>query len=119
MTSLRLLAGSAASCALYFGVVAGADALSLNDFDNLVDYQQENFISTVLHYEYYRYKNDPQSAHKAECMVELDRAASDGDGPRLLSLIMRSLDQARINGARDPTVEGLIRDVIERECKAP
>lgn len=119
MASKRMLTGLAAACALHLGLVAGAAALSLSEFDRLVDYQQENFISTVLHFEYYRYRNDPETAHKADCMVELDQSTSGEGDAYLLSLIMQSLDEARINGARGSSVEGVIRTVIDRECRAP
>lgn len=110
------LAGAATACFLCLVAVPAARALSLDEFDRLVDYQQENFISTVLHFEYYRFNNDPELAHKAECMVELDRSSSDDGNAYLLTLILRDLNDARVRDSEHDTVEGVIRAVIAREC---
>ena len=116
MSVKRWLAGAVASCCLSLAAVSGARALGLDEFDGLVDYQKENFISTVLHFEYYRYRSDPEAAHKAECMVRLDRATADDGNTRLLSLILRDLNGARARNSGADTVEGVIRAVIAREC---
>ena len=118
MSVSKLLAGVATVCCVFFGTASTAASLTLAEFDRLVGYQKENFISTVLHFEYYRYNNNPDMAYKADCMVELDRSTGGNDDPYLLSLIMDDLDSARA-GRRHDTVEGLIKAVIDRECKAP
>ncbi len=119
MVVKRWLAGAMTSCCLFVATVSTASALSLDEFDRLVDYQKENFISTVLHYEYYRYRSDPQSAHKADCMVRLDRSTAGDADTRLLSLILRDLNGARARNSGADTVEGVIRAVIARECDEP
>ncbi len=114
----RLLAGLATLSFVSLGIVSGAASLTLAEFDRLVAYKKENFISTVLHFQYYRYNNNPETAYKAECMVDLDQSTGENDDPYLLSLIMEDLDSARA-GSRHDTVEGVIKAVIDRECKSP
>lgn len=112
----RRLTGAAALICLSFGTVSGAAALTLAEFDRLPAHQKENFISTVLHFQHYRYSNSPDMAGKARCMVELDRVEAQGGDPYLFALIMRDLDIVRTN-TKSRTVERVIREVIDRECK--
>ena len=113
----RRLAGLAVLCGLSFGAASGAAALSLNEFDRLSAHQKENFISTVLHFQHYRYAASPATAQKARCMVALDRAEAENGDPYLFSLIMRDLDVVRTSTAGGRTVETVIGKVIDRECK--
>lgn len=113
----RSFAGLAIACVVWFGTVSGAESLSFNEFDRLASHQKENFISTVLHFYYYNFAKNPETLAKANCMVDLDRAKGDGNDPRLLSLILHDLNDARTgSGRRSETVEGVISAVIEREC---
>ncbi len=112
----RRLTGVAALICLSFGTVSGAAALTLAEFDRLPAHQKENFISTVLHFQHHRYSNSPDMAGKARCMVELDRVEAQSGDPYLLALIMRDLDLVRTN-TQGRTVERVIREVIDRECK--
>lgn len=114
----RLFAGAAALCVVSFGPVSGAEGLSLKEFDDLVHRQQENFISTVLHFYYYNYARDPETKAKANCMVRLDRS-SGGDGDTYLqSKIMQDLESARARSAGGQSVESVIKATIERECRS-
>ena len=113
----KRLAGLAAAFCIAFGAASGAAALTLDEFDRLPAYKQENFVSTVLHFQHYRYAGSAETARKARCMFELDRVEAENGDPYLFSLIMRDLDIVRANTAGHRTVERLIRRVIERECK--
>lgn len=117
MSVKRLLAGSAMVFSLWVGGVSGASSESLDKFDRLVSHQKENFISTVLHHYYYSYTSNPATAHKANCMVELDQRVVEGGDPYLLTLIKRDLATARADNSGNHTVEGIIRAVIDRECE--
>lgn len=117
MSMKRLLAGLATACCMTFGVVPGAASLPLDEFDRLVHHQQENFLSTVLHFYYYNYKIDPSTVGKAKCMSDLDKRTADDGDPYLLALIMRELDAARAKTANSNSVEGVVKNVIDRECR--
>lgn len=117
MSVKRLLAGVAVLCLVSFGPVSGAGGLSLDEYDRLAESQQENFISTVLHFYYYNYVKSPDTKGTADCMVSLDRStAADGE-TYLLSRIMRDLDSARARSSGGRSVESVIKSVIERECE--
>lgn len=113
----RRLVGLAAFGCLSLGAASGAAALSLDEFYRLSAHQKENFISTVLHFQHYRYGASPATAQKARCMVELDRAEAESGEPYLYSQIMRDLDVVRTSTAGGRTVEKVIGSVIDRECK--
>lgn len=113
-----LVAALAASCVVYFGAMAGAKALTINEYDHLVIDQKENFVSTVLHFYYYNYKNNPDTTYEAKCMVRLDKASTSTGKPYLMSLITQHLNSARADpGKNKQSVEGIIKQVIEQECR--
>ncbi|MBK0399737.1 hypothetical protein H0I76_11095 [Limibaculum sp. M0105] len=107
-----------AFCSGFLGTAEDAASLSFEEFDGLPNWQRENFISTVLHYYYYNYLEDPAMAPTADCMTDLDReTAADGD-PYLLSVILRDLGSSAFDGSADNSVEGVIKDIIDRECES-
>lgn len=110
---LGALAVSAAS----LGVGSDAFGLSFAEFDRLRDYQQENFIQTALHFYYYGYKNDPVTAYKASCMTGLNDKTVEGGKSYLWLLIADDLNTARVSAGKRESVEGVIKAIIERECK--
>lgn len=117
MPVCRWVAGVATLCVVSFGAVSDAESLSFDEFDRLASHQKENFISTVLHFYYYNYANNSETLATANCMIDLDRASGNGGDPRLLTLILRDLDDAGSGASRRAeTVEGVINAVIEREC---
>ena len=98
------------------GLVSSAHALTFDEFDRLPNHRQENFIFTVLNFYHYQFSQNGQTAGLANCMVELDQR-TDADGtPHLYSAVVRSLDVARLAAGNSSTVEGVIRDVVDREC---
>ena len=98
------------------GLVSGAHALTFDEFDRLPLHRQENFIFTVLNFYHYQFAQNGQTIGLANCMVELDQR-TDADGtPHLYAAVVRSLDVARLTSVNGATVEGVIRDVVDREC---
>ena len=107
---------AAASFFVSIGLVSGAHALTFDEFDRLPVHRQENFIFTVLNFYHYQFAQNGQTIRLANCMVELDQR-TDADGtPHLYSEVVRSLDVARLAPGNGATVEGVIRDVVDREC---
>lgn len=104
-------------CAVAFGAVSDARSMSIEEFDRLDELQQENFMTTVLHFYHHRYKQNPETAHKARCMVDLYNPGAQGAEPVLISMIMRDMAVARTNGSSNPTVEKVVERVVERECR--
>ena len=115
----RWLAAAAVAGVTSLGAASDARSMSLEEFDRLGNLQQENFMTTVLHFYHHRYKQNPETAYKASCMVELYSPGAEGAEPALLSMIFRDMALARTDGTQNPTVEAVVERVVERECRAP
>ena len=115
----RSLAALAVAVAMSLGAVSDARSMSLEEFDRLDGLEKENFMTTVLHFYHHRYKQNPETAHKARCMVDLYNPKVEGAEPVLMSMIMRDMALARTDGSPKATVEKVVERVVERECKAP
>lgn len=110
------LAGWAMACAAVLGSTSGARSLTLDEFDRLQDHQQEIFISTVLHHFYYQYQTASVASVEADCMTRLDQANSADGSAYLYARIIEDVNLARTAPTNPPTVEGVIRALIDREC---
>jgi len=116
MRFIPMISGLAAMCLSTFVCTHNAAALTFIEFDRLRAHQKESFIETALHYYYFGYQNNSETAYKATCMVSLEkRKMQDGDS-YLLSLILRDFAFIRANTPDLYTVEGVIEAVIDREC---
>ena len=115
----RLLAAVAVAGVMSLGAASDVRSMSLEEFDRLGNLEQENFMTTVLHFYHHRYKQDPDTAYKARCMVDLYNPKVEGAEPILMTMIMRDMALARTNGSRNPTVEKLVERVVDRECRTP
>ena len=98
------------------GLGSGAQALTFDEFDRLPEHRQENFIFTVLNFYHYQFTQNGQTISLANCMVELDQRTAPDGTPHLYSAVVRSLDVARLAPGNSATVEGVIREVVDREC---
>ena len=114
---MRFLVAMTVFSLLLLGVVSEATSLSLKEFDRLSGIEKENFITTVLHFNYYTYKNNPETASKARCMEELGRRELRSGEPYLSALVTQRIDTGRSNAARSPAVEKIIKELIDRECE--
>lgn len=103
-------------CSGILGTAEEAASLSFAEFDGIPDWRRESFISTVLHYYYYNYLQDPAMVATANCMTDLDREVAADGNPYLLSVILRDLRSPAFDGAANNSVEGVIKAIIDREC---
>lgn len=112
------LAAVAVVCSVYFGAVPGAAGVSLSEYDRMTDVEQDRLMFTLLHFYYYRFADNPETAGKATCMRDMNERTGEGGQPYLASQISRELDSARGSSGTASTVEGVVKDVIDRECEA-
>ena len=113
----RVLAGLAAFALLSLAAAPEASSLTLKEFDRLSGIEKENFITTVLHFNYYTYRNNPETADKARCMVDLGRRELSNGEPYLSALVTRRIDMRRAEAAHGRTVEQIIKELVEQECQ--
>lgn len=111
----RLLVALVTTCAVAFGIVSEAASLTFEEYGRLSQNQKENFVATALHFYYYTYKSNPDTASKAVCMVKLENNTTNRGHQYMFSLIMHTLDNHGGAGKNRP-VEGFIQEVIDREC---
>jgi hypothetical protein len=115
--SLRWFAKVPAVFLAYFGYTSSANSLSFEEFEKLTFNQKANFVSTALHHFYYNYRSDPNLAHKAECMMDIDGDNVRDADDRLYTFVMHDLHSAQPTGGQATSVEGVIRSIIDRTCE--
>ena len=113
----RALAGLAAFALLSLGAVSDASSLTLREFDRLTAIEKENFITTVLHFSYYTYQNNPATASKARCMADLGRRELSNGEPYLSALVTQRIDMRRAEAAHGRTVEQIVKELVDQECQ--
>lgn len=119
MCMKRLLTGLAVLCSLTFTAVPDAAGVTLDEFERMNSVEKDRLMFTVLNFYHYQFTRDPATAHKANCMIDLNKPRGESEDPYLMTRIMLGLDRARAERGNNPTVEGVVKRVIERECAAP
>ncbi len=112
------LVAMATLCFMYFGAVPGAAGVTMDEYDRMTEVEKDRLMFTVLHFYYYRFADNPATADKASCMRDLNERTVEGGEPYLAARITRELDAARGSAGAAATVEGVVKDVIDRECAA-
>ena len=113
----RVLTGLATFSLLLLGTVSDASSLTLKEFDRLNGIEKENFITTVLHFNYYNYRNNPATSDKARCMVELGRRELSNGEPYLSALVTQRIAMRRAEARHGRTVEQIIKELVDQECQ--
>jgi len=111
------IVGVAAFGAVIFGLTSGAAGLSFERFEAVENSRKESFISTILHYYYFNFSRDPAQAYKAECMVDFNNDETPDERQYLYSYVVNDLGNARHTTNHNGTVEGVVKAIIERECR--
>ena len=119
MNVRNTLAGTWLVIMIQFGVVSPAMAVTLVEYNGLNPQQRADLVAVVLNAYYNRYNGNPDTAFKANCMVELYKPVVESEGSHLINLIFSQLEIALNNSDLGGTVEGVAELVINRECKAP
>ena len=117
MALKKAVVGVAAFGAAIFGLTSGAAGLSFERFERVENSRKESFISTILHYYYFNFSRDPAQAYKAECMVDFNNDETPDERQYLYSYVVNDLNNARLFTTHNGTVEGVVKAIIERECR--
>jgi len=116
-SSLRCVTAITTLLLAYFLNAPSAHSLGFDEFENLTFNQKANFVSTVLHHFYYKYRSDPNLAFKAECMMDIDGDRVRDADDRLYTFVMDDLHSAPTASSANASVESVIRSLIDRTCE--
>ena len=116
-SSLRCVTAITTLLLVYFLNPPSAHSLSFDEFEKLTFNQKANFVSTVLHHFYYKYRSDPILAFKAECMMDIDGDRVRDADDRLYTFVMEDLRNAPTAVGTNASVESVIRSLIDRTCE--
>lgn len=93
-----------------------AHAVTLAEYEAADQATQNRIVAAVLRAYYNHYASREDTEWKARCLTDLYAPAPDGSGKPLIRYVINDIDTAALDTTRSYTIEGIVENIVDREC---